>query len=245
MWKVFIAALASVAVFIPPVSGGPAMADDTTPAVVKYFSRFPIQNPPAQYDIVHQILDFASGAGTREHRHGGPGYVTVLEGQSTRRERDPDTVGVFGPGQSYTERQGVLHSVRATGRTRVFASFLLSPGSTQTMNDGNYPAPGALNTVPLLSRTTVNTQPGEFTLTQMVVEFAPGAVLERPTQAVSGLATVAEGEVAFRSSKGEVRRSSNGMFLDVAAAHEVRNVGSGRATVVYTLLVPGIEGGNN
>ena len=37
------------------------------------------------YDIVQLELEFAPGAQTPRHRHGGPGIVTVLQGQLTFR----------------------------------------------------------------------------------------------------------------------------------------------------------------
>jgi quercetin dioxygenase-like cupin family protein len=211
-------------------------AADPDPATIRFVSSFPISRPPAQYDLVHQVLDFAPGAGTREHRHSGPGFVTVLEGLSYRKEGN--VVTAFGPRETYSEPEGALHSVRATGRTRVFASFLLSPGATQTLNDPNFAAPEVLQTTPMLSRTTLGTQPSEFNLTQLVVDLGPGAVLPWHRHEGAGIATVLEGEAVFRTSSGEVRRTANGMFLDVTSRHEIRNPGAAKATVLITVLVP-------
>ena len=214
----------------------PAIAADPPAATLRLTSTFPYAGAPAQFDVVNQVLEFANGAGTREHRHGGPGFVTVLEGQSTRRVGDE--VNVYGPRQSYMEPFGSLHSVRATGRTRVYASFLLSPGAVQTINDPNYPAPEALNTTPILSKTVVNTQPAEFTVTQLVFDFAPGAVLPLHKHGGQGLATVFEGELTFVSDTGEVRRAANTSFSSLTAPHEVRNAGTTNATLLVVVLVP-------
>jgi quercetin dioxygenase-like cupin family protein len=215
---------------------GVVTAADPPPATLRLTSTFPYTGAPAQYEVVNQVLEFANGAATREHRHGGPGFVTVLEGQSTRRVGDE--VNVYTPRQSYLEPQGTLHSVRATGRTRVYASFLLSPGVTQTINDPTYVAPEALNTTPILSKTTLNTQPGEFTVTQLVFDFAPGAVLPLHKHGGQGLATVFEGELTFSSPAGEVKRAANTSFSNITSAHEVRNAGSTNATLLVVVLLP-------
>ena len=219
------------------ITATPAIAADPPPAAtLRLTSTFPYSGAPAQYDVVNQVLEFANGAGTREHRHGGPGFVTVLEGQSTRRVGDE--VSVYGPRQSYLEPFGSLHSVRATGRTRAFTSFLLSPGAVQTVNDPNYPAPEALNTTPILSKTVINTQPAEFTVTQLVFDFVPGAVLPLHKHGGQGLATVFEGELTFVSDAGEMKRAANSSFAGITSAHEIRNTGSGNATLLVVVLVP-------
>jgi len=212
-------------------------AADPPPApTLRLTSTFPYSGPPAQFDIVNQVLDFANGAGTREHRHGGPAFVTVLEGQLSRRS--DGEVKVYNPRQTFTEAKDSLHAVRATGRTRVYASFLLSPGAPQTINDPNFPAPETLNTTPVLQKTTVNTQPSEFTVTQLIYDFAPGAVMPLHRHGGLGLATVMEGELTFESSAGQARRAANTSFSNITAPHEVRNSGSGSATLLVVVLLP-------
>src|SRR5215212_620793 len=134
-------------------SVAPATAADPMPATLRLTSSFAYTGAPAQFDVVNQVLEFANGAGTREHRHGGDAFVTVLEGQITRTSSEG--VRNYAPRQTFTEAKDALHSVRGTGRTRVYASFLLSPGATQTINDPSYAAPDALNTTPILQKTTV------------------------------------------------------------------------------------------
>ena len=174
-----------------PFTVMPAVAADPAPATLRLTSSFPYTAAPSQFDVVNQVLEFANGAGTREHRHGGDAFVTVLEGQITRLSGDD--VRNYAPRQTFTEPKDSLHSVRGTGRTRVYASFLLSPGAVQTVNDPNYAAPEVLNTAPVVQKTTVVTQPAEFTVTQLVYDFAPGAVLPLHKHGGNGLATVMEG----------------------------------------------------
>lgn len=221
------------------IGGGatPVIAADPAPdATLRLTSTFNYKGAPAQYEVVNQVLAFASGAGTREHRHGGDAFVTVLEGQITRRSGDESRT--YSPRQTFLEPRDSLHAVRATGRTSVYATFLLSPGAIQTINDPNYPAPEALNTTPILQKTTLNTQPAEFTVTQLVFDFAPGAVLALHKHGGQGLATVMEGDLTFASAAGTVQRAANTSFANITTPHEVRNNSNTNATLLVTVLVP-------
>src|SRR5215203_322975 len=60
--------------------------------------RFQAAAPPAQPEILQTVLDFAPGAWTPLHTHGGPVYVTVLEGTITVREAGSDTTFAAGDG---------------------------------------------------------------------------------------------------------------------------------------------------
>jgi quercetin dioxygenase-like cupin family protein len=229
----------TLAIVVTVAGPAPAVAADPTPATLRLTSSFDYRGAPAQFDVVNQILDFVSGAGTREHRHGGDAFVTILDGQLTRRSGEgAGEVRVYNPRQTFIEPRDSLHSVRATGRTRVFASFLLSPGAVQTVNDPNYPVPEVQQTAPVQQRTTIDTQPAEFTVTQLVYDFAPGAVLPLHRHGGDGLATVMEGELTFVSGTGTIERARNTSFSNITAAHEVRNNGSANATLIVVVLVP-------
>jgi quercetin dioxygenase-like cupin family protein len=219
------------------LEAAPAIAADPAPdATLRLTSTFDYRGAPAQYEVVNQVLAFASGAGTREHRHGGDAFVTVLEGQITRSSGGESRT--YSPRQTFLEPKDSLHAVRGTGRTSVYATFLLSPGAVQTINDPNYAAPEALNTTPILQKAMLNTQPEEFTVTQLVFDFAPGAVLSLHKHGGQGLATVMEGDLTFVSAAGTVQRTANTSFTGVTTAHEVRNAGSTNATLLVVVLVP-------
>src|SRR5215211_5448695 len=58
--------------------------------------RFQAAAPPAQPEILETVLDFAPGAWTPLHTHGGPVYVTVLDGTITLRSVGTDTTFAAG-----------------------------------------------------------------------------------------------------------------------------------------------------
>ena len=57
---------------------------------VRQKSIFEVANPPAQFDAVQLVLEFAPGAWSPVHSHGGQGFVTVLEGAVTIRTQDTE-----------------------------------------------------------------------------------------------------------------------------------------------------------
>ena len=53
--------------------------------MLKTLYSFTLDSPSlgGPYSLVQQVLDFAPGSQTVKHRHGGPGVITVLQGQVT------------------------------------------------------------------------------------------------------------------------------------------------------------------
>ena len=98
----------------------------------------PISEP---FEIVHLVLDFAPGAWTPAHTHGGQGVVTVLDGTMTRRSEG--TEAVFRVGESWVE-PGVVHEAgnATANRATVMVTFLLPKGAPLT----TVGAPGLPNT---------------------------------------------------------------------------------------------------
>jgi quercetin dioxygenase-like cupin family protein len=91
-------------------------------------------NISGSYSLVQQILDFAPGAQTPQHRHGGPGVITVLQGQVTL-SRD-GLVKTFSAGESFIEMPGqtLQASNRGSSDLMLAATFLLPDGVQLTTN---------------------------------------------------------------------------------------------------------------
>jgi quercetin dioxygenase-like cupin family protein len=201
-------------------------------------SRFPYAASVGQYDLVQLVLDFEPGAVTQFHNHSGPVFVTVLAGTITRTEGGMKTV--HATGQTFTELTGAFHTAGNEGSTkaRVMATLLLEPGGVPTINQPDSRVPALVPTITFLSRTTLGTQPAEFDVVNVVVDFGSGGYLPLHTHGGPGLVTLIEGEVLFSSAAaGQARRAPGGIFLDTANAHDARNVGSGPATALASFLI--------
>jgi quercetin dioxygenase-like cupin family protein len=222
------------------LSGGRATAQEPPRPSVKFASVFPVAGSPRQYELVQQVLEFRPGASTYEHTHGGPAFVTVLEGQSTILEAGVERT--YGPGQTYSEGQGVALTAmnKSSGTTRVLASFLLSPGAPQTINRLDSPRPAVAAVTTSISRTTLGTLPAEFELRQVVNDFAPGALQPLHSHGGPALAMVIQGEITFEIGETKLRRTAGEFFVenDTSLVHQARNTGTGPATVAITFLIP-------
>ena len=114
-----------------PVAGQPAPA---TPNKTLY--SFTLDSPSISggYSLVQQVLDFAPGSQTPKHRHGGPGVITVIQGQVTlNRDGAEKTYNV---GDSFTETPGQTLQAFNRGSTEliVVATYLLPDGAQLTTN---------------------------------------------------------------------------------------------------------------
>lgn len=99
-----------------------------------YTFTFASPNLSGGYSLVQQVLDFAPGAQTPKHRHGGPGVITVLQGQVWMDRDGVETT--YSAGTSFTEIPGqILQAFNRGGSDLVLASsFLLPDGAQLTTN---------------------------------------------------------------------------------------------------------------
>jgi quercetin dioxygenase-like cupin family protein len=114
-----------------PVDGQPAPA-----TLNKTLYTFTLDSPviTGSYSLIQQVLDFAPGAQTLKHRHGGPGVITVIQGQITlSRDGVEKTYNV---GDSFTEIPGQTLQAFNRGSTEliVAATYLLPDGAQLTTN---------------------------------------------------------------------------------------------------------------
>jgi quercetin dioxygenase-like cupin family protein len=113
------------------VAGQPAPA---TPNKTLYSYTLASPGISGGYSLIQQVLDFAPGAQTLKHQHGGPGVITVIQGQIAL-----STDGVektYGVGDSFSETPG--HNLQAFNRGStdliVVATFILADGAQLTIN---------------------------------------------------------------------------------------------------------------
>ncbi|MFD1731895.1 cupin domain-containing protein [Deinococcus malanensis] len=83
-----------------------------TPAGANVALNTKLENASAM-EIVQLVLDFAPGAFTPSHTHGGMGLVSVMNGEITVREAGKTRI--FKAGESWTEMPGVYAEVGNAG----------------------------------------------------------------------------------------------------------------------------------
>lgn len=131
---------AMVAVAFPVLHGSKptvSIAGQAAPATPnKTLYSYTLASPSISggYSVIQQVLDFAPGAETLKHRHGGSGVITVLQGQLTL-----NTDGVektYNAGDSFAELPGQTLQAFNRGSTEllVVATFILADGAQLTTN---------------------------------------------------------------------------------------------------------------
>jgi quercetin dioxygenase-like cupin family protein len=105
-----------------PVAGRPAPA-----TLNKTLYSFTLAGPGINgpYSLVQQVLDFAPGSESVKYRYGGPGLITVLQGQATVSGDGVEKT--YGVGETFTEMpfQSVQLFNRGSDDVLLAATFML------------------------------------------------------------------------------------------------------------------------
>ncbi len=227
----------TVALFASTVAQGQAPPGPTT----RFNTRFTdVAAPAASFEIVQQVLEFAPAAAAPFHSHGGPEFVTVIEGELTFRELGKAGVSVkagttisFGAGT-------VLDVSNATSaRARMVVAFLLPAGATLTTPQPGNIAPPIAVTVLGVARTTVTAPAASFDVVQLTFDFTPGAFGAVHKHGGPGQATVFEGTITKREGTQVTTYAAGQGFAEVTdAVLSVGNLGATPASMAVTFLLP-------
>jgi quercetin dioxygenase-like cupin family protein len=114
-----------------PVAGQPAPA---TPNKTLYNFTFATPSVSGGCTLVQEVLDFAPGAQTSKHHDGGPGVITVIQGQMTVSSDGAEKT--YGAGDSFTEMPGqtLQEFNRGSSELLVVAIFVLPDGAQLSTN---------------------------------------------------------------------------------------------------------------
>jgi len=205
---------------------------------VEYQARWDKLTPPAAFDEVEMIIDFAPGAWTPVHSHGGPGFVMVVTGEVTKRAHGIETV--YKAGQTWNEDAGDVHQAGNVTSTpvRAVAVVLLPKGAVLTTPVAGSPKPAIAASI---TRTTFSDPvvAGLIDQIRTVFDFAPGAWTPRHKHGGPTLVVVLEGEVTLRQDGVDKVFKAGESWTEAAGqVHQAGNTGSVNARVVSNYLVP-------
>ena len=114
-----------------PVAGQPA-----PPTPNKTLYTFTLASPSISggYSLIQQVLDFAPGSQTLKHRDGGPGVMTVIQGELTLNVDGAEKT--YQVGDSFTEAPGQTLQAFNRGSIEliVVAAYILPDGVQLTTN---------------------------------------------------------------------------------------------------------------
>jgi quercetin dioxygenase-like cupin family protein len=102
------------------------------PVSAKYMYRLTNASVTGTWDLVQLFQEFAPGAWTAKHKHGGKGFITVLEGELTVRSGGSEKT--YKAGETFIEEAGqtVEGGNNGTVTARNVAGFLLPQGAVLT-----------------------------------------------------------------------------------------------------------------
>ena len=218
------------------------LASGQTPApVTRFTTRFTAVTAPAnQVELVQLVSEFAPGAAVAFHSHGGPEFVTVIEGELTFRESGKAGV-VVKAGETMTQLPSQVMDVSNTGsvRARTAVAFLLPAGAAlTTLQPGIFAAPLGPK---LLARTSsqVTVSAASFDVVQLVFDFAPGAFGAVHKHGGPGQATVFEGTITRRQGTQVTAYPAGQGFPEVTdVVLSVGNLGTTPASMAVAFLLP-------
>ena len=119
-------------------SGGGTQQLPPGPTAV-YQNKIEVASLPAPFEVIQAVLDFAPGAWTPPHTHGGPTLNTILAGEIALRHLGHERS--LKPGEMWSDQPDQVHAAgNATAATsRLLVVFLLPKGTRLTTVQGTAP----------------------------------------------------------------------------------------------------------
>lgn len=175
---------------------------------------FDVEQPPtAPFEAVQLIVDFPPGARVGRHVHGGPGYITMLDGALTMTI-GADPPRAYGPNESFVEPFRVVAegaNLEAVPASLIVTYLIPVGGAVTTLSaDGGAPTaalpagqlpPGA---VPRFeARMRLNGAPAGYRVGQLLRSYPPGSWSRSEAATDPTLVTVVSGAVRVLTGASE------------------------------------------
>jgi quercetin dioxygenase-like cupin family protein len=250
-----VMALALAVTLLPP--SGSAVTLAAAPSALaqptaSFEAWFDVEQPPtAPFEAVQMVVDFPAGAHVGRHVHGGPGYITMLDGELTMAIGDAP-VRAYRTDESFVEPFKLVASGAnlTAAPSSVLVTYLLPVGAPVTTLVQSDPAaqvtplpagqlpPGA---VPRFeTRMRLDSAPEGYRLGQMLRTYAPGAWTSSEMASSPRLLTVVSGEVRVLTGATEKAYKAGESWTETpSAAWLSGNVGEAPAVVAVSVVAPG------
>lgn len=248
MKRFLIPVIAAAALVLVSQQGAVTEAQPTTQPAAQlppgprtvHQSAMEIAMPTGPFDAVQMVLDFAPGAWTPPHSHGGDVLVTVLAGTMTLRTGQGEQA--YATGETWVEKPGEVHAAGNAGSApaRLLATFILAEGAplTTVEQTASADAPPGPTTV-TRSSLRLTESPSTMNLVQVQLDFAPGAWTPPHWHGGPLLVTALNGEIAMRQQGTERTFKQGELWIEYpGVVHAAGNKTNDTATVVVTFLMP-------
>lgn len=213
------------------------LAQDGTAPTVTYQAAYP--DIQMTFTEVQLVIDLEPGAGFPLHHHGGFTMVLVLEGEVALQQDGTETI--YHAGESWTETPSQIHTAINNGDqpARVFATFLLPPGTEALTVEEDAEIPAIAPTIVYQAAFPDLTMDGAFNGMQVELEFQPGAGIPHHTHGGPTLVTVLDGEITLVQDGVEHVYKAGESWTEMPTdVHEAFNAGDVPVHVAVTFLLP-------
>jgi quercetin dioxygenase-like cupin family protein len=214
-----------------------------TPEVIHQTATIPVADPPTAPFHAHQsMLLFTPGAEAPLHRHGGPGYITVLSGELTLYENGVENI--YQPGESLVETPDKLYkggNYTEQGMT-LMVTYLVPQGEEVTMavDDPDASNPPEKGPEPLAATVwDFQSPPPEFDLIHTISTFPPSASTGTSIAGGDILLTVVNGTLSLsRNGQQETIEAGDAVLIEAGQEYTMENLGESDAMAMSTELAP-------
>jgi quercetin dioxygenase-like cupin family protein len=241
--RIILVVTALLALLVALGASGVATAASPPAAgpTISFQGDFPLTTEGGDFDLTYLVLDFAPGSAIPLHFHGGPALVVGMNGALTlRHEGQPEHMLM--PGDVINEAAGARHVMINTSSAdaRVMAVVLLPKGAELTTVVDTTPNPPPGPTVPFQGSYPLTVVAGDYSLTNLVLDFAPGA--EIPLHFHGGPAVLVgmDGTLDLRREDGAQHTLGPGQVVTekAGARHVMINTSGANARVLAGVLLP-------
>jgi quercetin dioxygenase-like cupin family protein len=218
----------------------PVYAQPPSPTVVAQ-AEFPITVADGDATLMNVVVDFAPGASTPDHTHGGPVIALVLNGEITLH----DSMGMVmkhPAGTFWTELPGHVHHAANEGSSpaRISVVGLIPKGGKLTIPETTSPyTPPAATTTAFQAQFPLGVAAGDAKLVNVIVDFAPGAKTPEHTHGGPVLATVVAGTITLHEHGATRVVNAGESWTEVPGnVHYAANEGAEPARISVASILP-------
>jgi len=230
-----------LAALLVAIGGGVSPVHAQAPApLVAAQAEFPLTVSDGDATLMNVIVDFAPGASTPDHTHGGPVIALVLDGEITLH--DADGTKSYKAGTFWTELPGHVHHAGNEGGApaRVSVVGLIPKGGRLTTPEAQSSyKPALVTTTAMQAQFPLGVAAGEAKLVNVIVDFAPGAKTPEHTHGGPVLATVVAGTITLHEHGATRVINAGESWTEVPGnVHYAANEGAEPARVSVASILP-------
>lgn len=229
--------------FWPPVSVA-AVVEQVAAPTISFEAWFEVEQPPTvPFEAVQLVVDFPVGSGVARHFHGGPAYITILEG-AMRMSIDNGVFRTYGAGESFVEPyERVAEGANPNPTSAsLLVTYLLPIGAAVTTLEQSAALAGPLppGAVPRFeSRMRFETAPSRYRVGHWFQTYAPGSWSVSGAPKEQRLLTIVSGEVTVLTGATQQTYSAGQKWIETPGqAWLSGNLGSGPAVVAVSTTLP-------